>query len=116
MNFKSWLQNEVTGIYLPLYDGLSAYPDANSSVKVYIDASLKAKTNPPENIKENSERIDFLSFSKSGQIRVLVNGTKYTFVVDGLYIDKFRESSYKNPIETFNKLKNWVEKGLAQEI
>jgi hypothetical protein len=101
--FKSWLKNEVKGIY-PTYDGLAVYP------------SIKAKTNPPKNIKENNERVDFISFSKSGQIRVLVNGTQYTFVVDGLYVDKFRESSYKNPIETFNKLKNWAEKGLAQEI
>jgi len=56
MNFKDWLQNEIVGIYPPLYSGLAAYPDGyfvNSSYKVYIDASLKAKTNPPQLIKEN---------------------------------------------------------------
>jgi hypothetical protein len=56
--FKSWLKNEVTGIYPLLYDGLSAYPDAyfvNYSYKVYIDASLKAKTNPPA-VKETQKK------------------------------------------------------------
>jgi hypothetical protein len=52
MNFAEFLKNEsIIGIYPKLYDGLAAYPDGyfvNSSYKVYIDASLKAKTNPPD--------------------------------------------------------------------
>jgi hypothetical protein len=62
-SFKEWLEiNEIVGIYPALYvhpalyDGLSAYPDlyfVNSSYKVYIDASLKAKTNPPKNTYGN---------------------------------------------------------------
>jgi hypothetical protein len=56
-SFKEWLEiNEIVGIYPLLYDGLSAYPDlyfVNSSYKVYIDASLKAKTNPPKNTYGN---------------------------------------------------------------
>ena len=63
-SFKKWLQlNELTGIYPSFYAGLSAYPDlyfVNSSYKVYIDASLKAKTNPPKNVntfaKESHQR------------------------------------------------------------
>ena len=121
--FIEWLDlNEITGIYPPLYDGLSAYPDAyfvNSSYQVYINASLKAKTNPPQTIKENNEnpqKVDFLSFSKTGEIKVLVDGQKITLIIDGFYIDKFKESSYRNPIETYKKLQDWIKKGFAQEI
>lgn len=120
--FIEWLQiNEITGIYPPLYDGLGAYPDlyfVNSSYKVYIDASLKSKTNPPQTIKENNEnpQVDFLSFSKTGEIKVLVDGQKMTFIVDGFYIDKFKESSYRNPIETYKKLQDWIKRGFAQNI
>lgn len=133
--FKSWLKNEITGIYPPLYGGLAAYPDAyfvNSSYKVYIDASLKAKTNPPdkkiikENLKgrinfsefltENNEKVDFVSFNKTGEIKVLVNGTKHIFIVNGFDVDKFKQLSKKNSLEAFNKLKYWTAKGLAQEI
>lgn len=118
LNFKEWLKNEgVIGIYPPLYDGLSAYPDlyfVNGSYLVYIDASLKSKTNPPQ-LKENKEQIDFISFSKTGEIKVLVNGTRQIFIVDGLYIEDFRKSSYKNPIQTYQKLQDWVDRGLAQK-
>lgn len=118
--FKEWLKiNEITGIYPPLYDGLAAYPHfyfVNGSYQVYINASLKVKTNPPQKLKEQSEQINFVSFSKSGEIKVLANGKKYTFIVDGIYVDQFKESSRKNPTQTFQKLQNWVEKGLAQEI
>jgi hypothetical protein len=119
MNFKDWLKNEIVGIYPPLYDGLAAYPDGyfvNSSYKVYINASLKAKTNPPQLIKENNEKIDFISFSKTGEIKVLVNGIRRIFIVDGLYIERFRQSSQADPARTYQQLKDWVEKGLAQEI
>jgi len=60
-SFKEWLDiNEITGIYPPFYGGLSAYPDlyfVNSSYKVYIDASLKAKTNPPKHTYGNLKNL-----------------------------------------------------------
>ena len=119
-SFKEWLKiNEITGIYPALYDGLAAYPDlyfVNGSYKVYINASLKAKTNPPQKLKEQSEQIEFLSFSKTGEIKVLVNGIKQIFIVDGLYIEEFRRSSQKSPIQTYQKLQDWLKRGLAQEI
>ena len=65
-SFKDWLlKNEIVGIYPPLYDGLGAYPDlyfVNSAYKVYIDASLKAKTNPPDK-KQNSSKKENLKDS-----------------------------------------------------
>ena len=53
MNFSEWLkQNEgIIGIYPILYSGLGAYPDGyfvNYSSKVYVNASVKAQTNPPD--------------------------------------------------------------------
>lgn len=119
--FIEWLQNEsITGIYPPLYGGLAGYPSLYiNTYTVYIDASVKAKTNPPKTIKENNEnpnKVDFLSFSKTGEIKVLVDGQKMTFIVDGFYIDKFKESSYRNPIETYKKLQDWTKKGFAQEM
>lgn len=69
--------------------------------------------------KENTElpnRIDFLAFLRHGEIRVLVDGIKKAFLVDGIYIDQFRESARKDPKGTYERLKDWLKRGLAQEI
>lgn len=65
---------------------------------------------------EGHPNIDFLMFLRSGEIKVVVDGRRQTFIVDGLYIDRFREEARRDPSGTYKKLKDWVKRGLAQEI
>lgn len=60
--------------------------------------------------------IQFTSFSRNGEIKVLVDDKKQIFIVDGIYIDRFKQSSIKDPIGTYEKLKDWVTRGMAEQI
>ena len=61
-------------------------------------------------------KVDFIMFLDSGEIKVIADGRKETFIVDGVYIRRFREEARRNPLATYQKLKDWTRRGLAQEI
>jgi hypothetical protein len=61
ITFKEYVKKvfgeELVGIYPPLYGGVGNYPQSYfTRYTPYIDASRKAKTNPPNKKKKHKKR------------------------------------------------------------
>lgn len=61
ITFREYIKNkygeELVGVYPPLYGGVGNYPKSYfTRYTPYVDASRKAKTNPPDRKKRRKRR------------------------------------------------------------
>lgn len=69
-----------------------------------------------KNWLESNQNIQYAGFWRDGTVIVYINQTRYVFVTDAVYHEKWKKMVRYQPFRVLNDIKNQIKHGHAQQI